>query len=116
MVFFPQDTMGSKMTVKGKVHMVLVALVSPLTVVSMLLVALHFSIPPSGSIGWKANSAIFTYVSLGLVFLAGLLAAINVAKHAKFDGLFGRMAIGSFLQLIFALAVVALTRDWLCPS
>ena len=41
--FFPQDVMGTRATTKGKIHIILAGIISPLTMVSMLLVAIYFA-------------------------------------------------------------------------
>ncbi|MGI2336538.1 MAG: DUF998 domain-containing protein [Dehalogenimonas sp.] len=109
MLFFPQDPIGQTMTHKGRIHIALAGLTSPATMISMVITALYFG---SAELENSAGSFVgFTWVFLASVFVFGLLAAANIARHTRFAGLFERLTIGSYLMWIFIFAVLILTNN-----
>lgn len=105
MYFFRQDVPGSPMTLAGTTHIVLAACMSLLTMLAIFL---------RGHAEWRIprrrGAAVFSYGSLAVVFISGGLAAVSIAQHWAFSGVFERCTIGMFLLWVFAEAWRLTTR------
>jgi hypothetical protein len=48
----------------------------------------------------------YSFISLGVVFLSGGLAAASIASNSPAGGLIERITIGGFLQWVFVIALL----------
>lgn len=92
MFWFPQDPVGTPVSTRGAVHLVLAAVASLATMLAMGTVARWWGGRQEG----KAFSR-FSYVALALVFVAGYLAAAAAARLHPLTGLIERFTIGAFI-------------------
>ena len=99
-VFFPQDPIGSPATSTGTLHIVLASLSSLTTMLTMLLLGLWFRVIPA-----LRRDGIYSFVSLGIVFLSGGLAASTIANPGPVNGLIERVTIFGFLQWLFVIGM-----------
>lgn len=95
-VFFPQDSAGALLTTTGIMHIVLAGLSSLTTMLSMLFIGLWFR----HQSGW-GKTALYSFVSLGIVLVFGGLAAYTGANRSPILGIMERIIIGGFLQWLF---------------
>lgn len=95
-VFFPQDPVGALLTSTGTMHIVLAGLSSLTTMLSMLFIGLWFR----HQSGW-GKTALYSFVSLGIVLVFGGLAAYTGANRSPILGIMERITIGGFLQWLF---------------
>jgi hypothetical protein len=93
MYFFPQDPMGGDISARGSVHIAIAGAMSLLTMVLIVLRGLGELREP-GSRG----RAVYSFVSVGVVFVTGGCAAVGVAEGWAVGGLLERLTIGAFLQ------------------
>ena len=103
MFFFRQDASGTDMTTTGLVHIVLAAAMSLLTMVAILLrgrTELH----------GRPGAALFSFASLAVVFVTGGLAAMSIARHWSYGGVFERLTIGAFLLWVLVEAIMLANR------
>jgi hypothetical protein len=99
-LFYPEDPVGTQMTMVGTVHIVMAGLSSITTMGSMLLLGLWFR-------GRAVTSrlGIYSFISVGFVFVTGgLLVALGI--HSPVAGLMERLTIGGFLQWLFVTALL----------
>jgi len=99
-VFFPQDPIGSPATSTGNLHIVLASLSSLTTMLTMLLLGLWFRVIPV-----LRRDGIYSFISLGIVFLSGGLAASTIANPGPVNGLIERITIFGFLQWLFVIGM-----------
>jgi len=100
-LFAPEDPAGAQMTSAGVMHVVLAALSSVTTMVSMFLLGLWFRGSP-GSRGM----GIYSFISVGFVLVTGGITAAMGATRGPVAGLMERLTIGGFMQWLFVLAMV----------
>jgi hypothetical protein len=97
MYFFRQDAAGSPMSLAGTTHIVLAVCMSLLTMLAIFL---------RGHAEWRIprrrGAAVFSFGALAVVVVSGGLAAVSIAQHWTFGGLFERCTIGAFLLWVFA--------------
>jgi hypothetical protein len=99
-LFFPQDPGGPPVTVTGRVHVVLAAVLSLGTMLAMLCTGLWLRHISGLHAYW-----IYSLTSLLLVFVFGGLGAAAIATHSPYLGLVERVTIGGFLQWVFVIAL-----------
>lgn len=95
-LFFPMDPRGAPATFSGRVHLVLAGVISLGTMAALLLASLWLG---------GRGMAIYTYVSLAVVFVSGLVAAVSAARGSRNLGLWERVTIGGFLQWLFVISL-----------
>lgn len=101
-LFFPEDPVGTQITMVGTLHIAMAGLSSIATMGCMLLLGLWFR----GREVTK-NLGVYSLISVGFVFVTGgLTAALGAAGHSPVIGLLERLTIGGFLQWLFVTAVV----------
>jgi hypothetical protein len=94
--FFTQDPIGSSITVTGMIHIILAALSSLASMLSMLC-GLWFQEQP------KCHAySHYTFLSLAFLFISGGLAAFTVIP---FSCSMERLTFGGFLQWLFVVRV-----------
>ena len=104
---FPMDPRGTPVSFMGTMHLVLAGLTSLGTMLAILFMGLWLRKQP----GLK-NYALFSFISLTVVFVSGGMAAASAAQVSPYMGLFERITIGAFLQWLFVLALKTLqTKD-----
>ena len=103
MFFFRQDAIGSDMTTVGLVHIVLAAAMSLLTMVVILLRG-------RAEMHGRPGAALYSFASLAIVFITGGLAAIAIAQHWTYGGVFERLTIGTFLLWVLVEACMLAAR------
>ncbi len=105
MFFFRQDAPGLNMTAAGLVHIVLAGAMSLLTMLAIFL---------RGRAEWRElgqrKAAVYSFVSLAVVFITGGPAAFSIARHWTFGGLLERLTIGAFLLWVFVEAWLSARR------
>lgn len=99
-VFFPQDPIGSPATATGSMHIVLASLSSLTTLLAMLFLGLWFRVIPS-----LRHHGVYSFVSLGIVFVSGGLAASTIAHPGPVNGLIERITIFGFIQWLFVIGL-----------
>ena len=92
-LFFPQDPIGQTMTPTGTFHIILAGLSSLTTMAGMLLLGLWFNASPT-----LRRYGLYSFVSVGFVFISGGLTAAMTASQSPISGLLERLTIGGFLQ------------------
>jgi hypothetical membrane protein len=97
MYFFRQDAPGSPVTTQGVVHIALAAAMSILTMLAIFV---------CGRADWisRRSAALYSFVTVTLVFVSGGLAAASIAQHWPFGGLLERCTIGLFQVWVFVQA------------
>jgi hypothetical protein len=105
-VFFPQDPRGVAVTSTGIVHIVLAALSSLTTMLSMTLMGFWFRM-----ISGLRNYSIYSFISAIVVFISGGAAAYTGATLSPILGLMERITIGGFLQWLFVIAAKLYTLE-----
>ena len=99
-LFFPEDSADvAAIGPIGTLHIVFAALSSLATMLTMLLLGVWFRATPA-----RRGLALYSFVSVLVVFISGGLAAYGVANHHPLAGLFERGAIGGFLQWLAVIA------------
>lgn len=104
MLYYVQDPRHEPMSLKGKLHIILAGISSVLTMVIMVLMGFSF-----WNISQMKNYAIYSFISFGILFISGGIAAISVSKDSYYGGLFERLTIGSFMQWVLVISIVLLT-------
>lgn len=97
---FPMDPLGSPMTFKGLMHIILAALSSLGSMAAMLMIGVGLKKQP----GWD-KFFVYTLLSFGVVFISGGLTPLLMAKNIPFMGLLERITIGGYLQWLVTLAI-----------
>jgi hypothetical membrane protein len=95
-VFFPQDERTDPVTPTGTMHIVLAGLSSLTTMGAMLLAGLWFNSIP----------AIYTFISLAVVFITGGMTAVATGRKSPVAGLLERITIGGFLQWMLVVGLL----------
>jgi len=90
---FPMDPRGMPVTFVGTMHLVLAGLTSLGTMLAILFMTLWLRKQPG-----LGNYALYSFISLAVVFVSGGIAAASAAQVSPFMGLFERITIGAFLQ------------------
>jgi hypothetical membrane protein len=99
-LFAPEDPVGTLMSSTGVTHIILAGLSSLTTMVSMLLLGLWLR----GSQETR-RMGIYSFISVGFVFVTGGITAGMGASHGPVVGLMERLTIGGFMQWLFVLAM-----------
>jgi len=97
---FPMDPRGSAATFAGTMHIVAAGLCSLAIMLALLFGARAFTSVPGGR-----GYALYSYITLAIVFLTGALAATSAATGSALMGLAERVTIGAFLQWVFLVAL-----------
>jgi hypothetical membrane protein len=100
-LFAPEDPAGARMTSAGVMHIVLAALSSVTTMVSMFLLGLWFRGSKS-----SRGMGIYSLISVGFVLITGGITAAMGAIRGPVAGLMECLTIGGFMQWLFVLAMV----------
>jgi len=103
---FPMDPRGTPATFAGIMHLVLAGLTSLGTMLAILFMGLWLRKQPD-----LENYALYSFISLAIVFVSGGIAAASAAQVSPFMGLFERITIGAFLQWLFVLALKTLQTE-----
>lgn len=98
-IFFPQDSIGSSVTITGATHKILAILSSLASILSMVWVGLWFQEQPT----YGAYSR-YTFLSLAFVLISGGLEVVTV-NRLPFSGFMERITIGGFLQWLFVVGL-----------
>lgn len=101
-LFFPEPAggMSAAITSTGAMHIVFAGLSSLTTMLAILFIGF-----------WFRNSqllrrfALYSFISVAVVFLSGGFAAISVANQSPVAGLLERITIGGFLQWLLVIAL-----------
>ena len=99
-IFFPQDVRGTPATFTGTMHIILASLSSLATMGAMFCLFFWFKKTPA-----VTGMALYTLVSLIVVFVSGGLTAYLTGRNSPVVGLAERITIGSFLQWVLVVAV-----------
>ena len=91
--FFPMDPHGAEPTTAGIIHLVLAGIVSPLTIISPVLVWVGFR-----KIADFQGYAVYSLLSAILIFVTGILTVFSAQSGATFFGVYERLTIGSYQQ------------------
>jgi hypothetical protein len=100
-IFFPEDLggMGAQISSTGTIHIILASLSSLTTMLAILLMGFWFkNIPP------LKGYSLYSFISVGVVFVSGGLAAATIAAQLPIGGLLERITIGGFLQWLLGVA------------
>jgi hypothetical protein len=97
---FPQDPPGLPATTTGTFHLVLAGGSSLTSMLMILLLGFWFR-----GMDGLGSFSVYSFISVGIVFLAGGLAAASAASASPFLGLVERITIGAYLQWLFVIAV-----------
>lgn len=97
---FPQDLPGSPVTFLGTMHIVVTALIVPLTILSPLLVGYGLRKVPSFK-----NFATYSIVTGIAIFIAGGTTAMFYANKLPYFGLVERINIGTLELWMFLLSL-----------
>jgi len=100
---FPMDPRGTPATFTGIMHLVLAGLTSLGTMLTILITGWWLRKQPE-----LGNYAMYSFISLAVVFVSGGIAAASAAQVSPFMGLFECITIGAFLQWLFVLALKTL--------
>jgi hypothetical protein len=100
-IFFPEDLggMGAQISSIGTVHIILASLSSLTTMLAILLMGFWLKNIPS-----LKGYSLYSFISVGVVFLSGGLAAATIAAQLPIGGLLERITIGGFLQWLLGVA------------
>jgi hypothetical membrane protein len=98
-LFFPEDAGGlGAIGPTGTLHIVFAGLSSLATMLTMLLLGLWWQAGPA-----RRGLAVYSFVSVLVVFVSGGMAAYGVANAMPWAGLAERSAIGGFLQWLLVI-------------
>jgi hypothetical protein len=104
-LFFPQDRVGTPLTTRGTMHIMLAGLSSLTTMVAILLMGMWFraetQLKPYG---------IYSFLSVAFVFIFGGMAAAMGANQSPISGLMERLTIGGFLQWMAVISIGVFLR------
>jgi hypothetical protein len=102
---FPMDRVGTPATAVGVTHIVLVAVASVLTMISIGLGgAWLLGTPALPSAGW------YSLVTLAVIFVGGPITAVATANLDPLMGLYERVAIFGFVQWLLVIGLVFAVR------
>jgi len=102
---FPMDPIGGPLTRPGAIHLILIAISSPLSMAIIVFAAFGWRNIPGGR-GWS----IYSFITFAVVFLTGLLSAIGIAQGWPVIGLLQRLSAGAFLLWKVAMALELMKR------
>jgi hypothetical membrane protein len=102
-LFFPEDLggMDAPISSTGMLHIVFAGLSALTTMLAILLMGFWFRNIPG-----ERGYGLYSFISVGVVFLSGGLAAASIASQSSAGGLIERITIGGFLQWLFILALM----------
>ncbi|MHB1355887.1 MAG: DUF998 domain-containing protein [Anaerolineae bacterium] len=98
-LIFPQDQPGLPATTGGTLHLILAGGSSLTSMLTILLMGFWFR----GADGFRSFGT-YSFISVGIVFLSGGLAAASAASASPLLGLVERITIGAYLQWLFVIA------------
>jgi len=115
-LFFPEDLgeMSAAISRTGMMHIVFAGLSSLTTMLTILLMGFWFK----NSLRWQKYGR-YSFISVGVVFVSGGLAAASIATGGSYGGLAERITIGGFLQWLFVISLALYSFDealYLLPS
>ncbi len=99
MAFFRQDAPGTPVSAAGTVHIALAAAMSLLTMLAIFLLG-----RADGRLPRRRGAALYSNITLAAVFVSGGLAAVSIAQHWSFGGVFERCTIELFQLWVYVLA------------
>jgi len=102
--FFPLDAGGELVTLRGKMHLILVAVMGLLTIGGMLALWLRLESVPDWS-GFATFSLISAIVSFVLIIIAGIFA------QGKYRGLFERIGVTPYQLYYFVLGLMVFPNN-----
>ncbi len=107
-LFFPEDLGGMSAAISrtGMMHIVFAGLSSLTTMLTMLLMGFWFK----NSLRWQ-KYGLYSFISVGVVFVSGGLAAASIATGGSFAGLAERITIRGFLQWLFVISLALYSYD-----
>lgn len=105
MLYYVQDPRTGPISFNGMMHIILAAISSILSMAIIILSGLSFRSDPKLKKFTK-----YSFISFGIVFITGGIAAITTANNSLYGGLFERFTIGAFMQWLFVIAT-ALLRE-----
>jgi hypothetical protein len=91
MTIFPQDAMGTPMTIPGLMHLILVAIQAFGAMAAVLLIGLWFK--NNGFAGYS----IYSIISFALILITGIISIVGAARGIQFIGLLQRLNVGVIL-------------------
>jgi len=97
---FPMDPIGGVITFAGTMHLVLVAIGAVLLFPALLMSGIGFYRKKN----WKLFR-LYTFISVLMTFISGILSAIVIANGIELMGLFERVTVYTYLLWIFVLAL-----------
>lgn len=106
MFFFRQDPRGTIPTFTGTMHLVLAGIMSPLTVVLILLGGLSL-----GSLRGFSGYRTYSIVSFAVCLVSGLATAVSTARGFLYMGLLERITIGSFIIWLLVTGIMMLRLE-----
>jgi hypothetical protein len=110
MLAFPMDPVGAPATTVGVTHIVLAAFGALLTMIAIGLGGAWLLGTARRWAGW------YSLVTLGVIFIAGPIAAIATANLDQFMGLYERVPIFGFIQWLFVIGLVLATLPASAPT
>ena len=101
-LFFPEDAggMAAGISSTGMLHIVFASLSSLTTMAAILLMGLWFRKSP------RVKYGLYSFISVGIVFVSGGMAAAGVASGSAIGGLLERITIGGFMQWLFVIGLM----------
>jgi len=97
---FPQDLPGARVTFRGRMHILITALIVPFTILTPFLVGFGFISEPQ----WH-TFGVYSIVTGILILVFGGTTAVFYAKKLPYFGLFERLNIGSLQVWTFVLSL-----------
>lgn len=103
---FPQDPVGTKLTLEGVMHLILVGI----TVLSIIIIMPLMGIGLRPQNKWNCFSA-FTFICLAVILLSGIGSPVAMSKGIAIIGLTERMTGYTFYLWLFILAYLLLKKQ-----
>jgi hypothetical protein len=97
-VFYPEGVEGDPTSGTGSMHVVLVSINSPATIIAMALAGVWLSAARTST-----GPARFSYLMAGVVVASGVASVLGI--HTSFAGLLERITIGGFVVWLFVIAI-----------
>lgn len=105
--FFPVDPIGSQITFLGTMHIVITALIVPLTIISPLLIGIGLRKIPKFK-----NYGTYSIITSIIIFLAGGLSVLFAVNKLPYFGLVERINIGSLQFWMFLISLRLFKSDF----
>jgi hypothetical protein len=103
---FPQDPVGTKLTLEGLMHIILVGI----TVLSIIIIMPLLGIGLSRKNKWNYFSA-FTFICLAVILISGIGSPVAIRKGIAIIGLTERMTGYTFYLWLLILACLLLKKQ-----